>query len=52
MSGITVKMKISDTDLFKDVLNVIKSFTEDERVPKEVRTEYEEKIISLTEIKS
>lgn len=50
--NITINVNLKDTDKFKEVLNIIKEFLADERVPREVKQEFKEKILSITESKS
>ncbi|KEI01574.1 UPF0147 family protein [Clostridium botulinum] len=45
--SLTCKVSIKDTDIFKDILNIIKDITEDKRIPRPVRKEYKQKIMPL-----
>lgn len=44
-----VNVSITDTDIFLNMMNVLSDFMKDERIPVEVRTDYEDKIISVAE---
>lgn len=44
-----LSFKITDTDLFKEFIQIFKQVTEDKRVPEEVRIYAKEKISNLLE---
>ncbi|EDS77320.1 hypothetical protein CBC_A0784 [Clostridium botulinum C str. Eklund] len=43
------KVSIKGTDVFKNIINIIKDITGDKRIPNLVRKEYKQKIMSLVE---
>lgn len=45
--GLTLNVSIKDFDIFKKVINVVKKFTEDERVPEGIRQGYKDAIIRI-----
>lgn len=47
-----LRMSITDTDLFQDILSILKELTEDERVSKELREEYMKMIKKTLDINS
>lgn len=49
MAKLAVEVSVKDTDLFSCVIELIKDFTQDNRVPDYVRTEYHLKMNELYE---
>jgi uncharacterized protein (UPF0147 family) len=45
---LNVSVSLKDTDVFKEIVNVTKKFVEDERVPVEVKREFKENILLIT----
>jgi len=49
IGNLTVDVNLKDTDAFKEIINITKKFVEDERVPSEVKREFKEEILSITD---
>jgi len=49
ISELTVSLSLKDIDVFKEIINITKKFVEDERVPSEVKREFKEEILSITD---
>lgn len=49
MSKLEVEVSVKDTDLFSNVIELVKDFTYDKRVPDDIRTEYYLKMNELYE---
>lgn len=45
--GLTLNVSIKDSDIFKEVINAVKEFTKDERVPEGIRQGYKDAIIGI-----
>jgi uncharacterized protein (UPF0147 family) len=44
---LAVNISLKDTDVFQKIISTFKEFTDDERIPGEVRKEFRNKIISV-----
>lgn len=49
MAKLEVEVSVKDTDLFSSVIELIKDFTQDKRVPDHIRVEYYLKMNELYE---
>lgn len=49
MEGLKVVVSLKDTEFFRILLDLIKSFTDDERLDPNIRDEYKDKITKLME---
>lgn len=48
IGGITVNVNVTDTDKFQEILNVVKEFISDERIPAEAQQEFKDKMLLIT----
>jgi len=51
MSGLKVSIKMSETELFKDLVAIVKDAIDDDRIPTDVRNEMESRIKTIIESK-
>ncbi len=47
--GLTLKISLTDTEIFKELLDVLKEATEDERIDAGIRLEMTNKILAIGE---
>jgi hypothetical protein len=46
--GLAVEISVKDIDLFHKVIDTLKEVVEDERIPENVRKEYKDKVLKLS----
>lgn len=51
-NSLVCNVSLKDTDLFKDIIGILKDVTEDKRISEDVREEYKKRIITLVNQKS
>lgn len=48
-SSLTMKVSITDTEIFNELLGVLKSIIEDERIDTNIRLELKKKLVTIGE---